>query len=680
MSANSIPVVMELILDSESVRADMATLSETVRQQMAELPPVEIPLKISDEISYRIPEILADAKRDIVPLEVPLTISMDSLKVQMDEVRSMVEANPVKIPVQYIDVDALNPPSLNDMAGLLPGTDNGNAGDGGEEGGEAAFFSTRALRKAFIWGEALRAGYDTLGGLGELGVAAYKDFEGQDPSADIKGGQNFIRKLPILGDVIESAGEGIYRGVSATKNYLGGRGFDSDEAYGERLKEDSKAMEEHTKKIHEEAEARDRLNHRIDNQADLEIQNSGTKGSFDRTINTLESKRQSILDDYSDRQLHPENFDAQGNMKASAIQTMNKQLAGVDAEENHASDDLRQRMGYQNQRLAIMQDELLGNSADVRQGKFNLEFQQARDAAYGKSHDEGVAFDKNEGPLLRSKFNQDEQRHRDTMGYENRYVLASSEARVRMEQAEMARDPMAEAQARNSAIDANVQKLKEAAAVEIDLEKQKQLEIRATGAEQEARAEKAKNIAEAQRVLRERAASAEETRDRVDGDPYGSKKLEIETEFQNGTISADQRSAKLEELKQQRERELREYAERTTEYQWEYKHRPRMAEESRIEFDIQEQMDRYKKDPRMESAIAAEGAAQLRAFANPHKDSQWFDSASSYAHALQTDILNQDHGANKKAMEVAEKFDKIADKFDDMFRDAARICIMGDMH
>jgi hypothetical protein len=135
---------------------------------------------------------------------------------------------------------------------------------------------------------ALRAGYDTAvaGGYAAtvLGRDAFNGVTGRGYSTGdlqaredlITSGQESIRKLPLLGDVISGTGSGINRFYSAQMNLGrslfssdrrgGERGFESDVGYAERMKEVIKLEDEHTDKLSQQARQHRAIGERLEHQ------------------------------------------------------------------------------------------------------------------------------------------------------------------------------------------------------------------------------------------------------------------------------------------------------------------------------------------------------------------------------------------------------------------------------
>ncbi|HEY1687177.1 MAG TPA: hypothetical protein VGG19_20625 [Tepidisphaeraceae bacterium] len=703
---SSIPIVAELVFSSDAALEQLRAFSQTVQSEVEQMRSLEvrIPLSIDNQASEQIDSLRQDITSN--PISLPIQIDTASVQSQMDELRASIASTPIQVPLQ-----------------ITPGDDAGGGGGGG-----GAMFGGGGLRRLFIQLEMIRAGVDLAEAGDEIakGWAFNRDeahneaeFEqyGHGAEAARKAALKDVDKIPIVGSVIADSADAINRFGGATKNFVEGKGFESDAGHIERMEGDTKAMEEHTKKLHEEAEARGKVVeslHKSVENSDLTATNAGTRGSFDREINSIDAARLDVMQEYrwaGQNASNAKNFDKHGNLLPEAVTARDAAMHALDAREDHARDDLNNRAGHDADETQLMRDELSGDSAAERKDKFRLLYRQEHDAAYAKSKAEGEAFDKTIGPLMQSQFPQDEKHRTIGLASEAQYTKSIGIAREHEYEAEQARDPQAEAKARNEAIDANVQKLKDAAANEIDKEKQKLLVIEASAAASDAYTEKLKNNADALREVADRTYefnhqladlkfSTQEKQLRSDDKNYDADKKEIEHGYEQRNLeykrqlddkkisqsdydraikeSYDDREADYNLLDHGRQKQFRNIQEKTYEYQWESQNRPRMAELSRIESELGEQLRDATGDPEKERYLRQEGAAQLEAFAHPRQTSQWYSSAGDYAHALQTGVLNQDGQANHLALEVVKELKDAGIAWKQALEDAHKVTIAHD--
>jgi hypothetical protein len=676
---SQIPVSLSIMIQKDEALASLMEFQQGVQNIVNEMQSnqVAIPLNIDQNaLTAQLAEVRTMVAA-IEPIAIPAMLDTSGFQAQLDFVRETMAAQPpIEIPVKMV----------NQGGDGSPGGGDGGAGGGESVAAAAGMMAGTSLRKLFIELEVIRAGFDLAEAGGEMAKGwAFnratphneQEFEqyGHGAEQSRKDTLKDVEKIPIIGSVMAEGADQLNRLGGATKNFLKGKGFESDAGYTERMEGDSKAIEEHTKKIHEEAEARAKIVEGLNKDTErysLEAKNDNTKGAFDRTINTIDSQRMDVMEEYryaGPMAANAKNFDAHGHLLPEAVRARDAVMGELDARENKARDDVNYQLGDEAARNLIAQDELSGDSAKGRKDAFNYRIGKERDAAYKRSHDEGDYFDKHTAITEQQEFAQNEQHRNRGMADESRYTVAESRARVDEIRGSMNHDPVAEAQAKNQAIDANVRKLQDAANNEIDLEKKKQLEIRATSALREADAEKAKNIADANRELYDRATSATETRDRAHGGDYDADKLEIQRRFNDHEISTDQRDAELDSIEQRRQKEFRGMRAETAEYEYRTTNRPKYAELTAIEDEIGEQRRKYAKDPEMLEYINQRGAAQLTAFAHPESRSQWYSSAADYAKSLNTGVLNQDQNASKEALKAAKilkeggtKFEQLVDK------------------
>lgn len=148
-------------------------------------------------------------------------------------------------------------------------------------------------------------------------------------------GQRFIQQIPIAGEAINGVGESIYGLASATMNFVGGKGFQSDQSYAQRELEDAQATANHTQVLKEQTDLRQRINKQLESeaqQASHSTQTAGLSGSA-REMADLDFQRQQIDQKYQQSQYHV-GFKAQGPLTAEASIAKEAELGEVAARQS----------------------------------------------------------------------------------------------------------------------------------------------------------------------------------------------------------------------------------------------------------------------------------------------------------------------------------------------------------
>lgn len=725
---SAIPVTMELIFQKDEA---LASLTEFQQQQQAIVnemcsTQIMIPVKLDEVIIKSSMDEVRSMLASQPPILLPAALDTSMLESQMAEVRALAaSAPPIQIPIEYVPVgggggvaagigselESAAPTALATAAAVVApeaapeiyemleadGTYAlaGSADAAGEMGagvageGEAAELSEADFNRAPMSraGARFAKNYRTppkwyqYSGVGRHaflgGYAAYRGIRsllGRLNESDLDAQPDLDKQLEMERKDIEDEYGGLKRWLPGGENeyqqqmrYVneGERTLDSDKRREADFKRDSAADQQ--------------MRHRL---GDMNIELGGVgQGTTTQLRVRLAKELKDTVGDANAQieKFHNDNPAAEKGrklaqaMKDTAQRIYDAQIAVLNQQEQVATNQMFSEGTSAEMRVA-------GDFAGARRNDFDRKIEQRYEELKKTNPAMAEQFKNIVAPSLQKEFDADEKMGRARYANEDRYIEAEGLFRSTEITASMNHDPMSEAQAKNAEIDNNVQKLKDAAATEIDLEKQKQLSIQATAAERAGAAEKARNLADAQRELRDREYDVMETRERAHGMSYIASQHDIQRRLLDKSITPEQASAEMDAIEQDRNKELRGFNWRASEYRWEGRNRPRMAELERDESGIDEELRAHQDDPAMRAAIMNEGAAQLRAFAHPHQDSQWFDSASSYARALQTDVLNQDHQANQKALEAATKMEEAANKFIHAIDSGPSLVVVHDLH
>jgi hypothetical protein len=109
--------------------------------------------------------------------------------------------------------------------------------------------------------------------------SAYNAKSGEEAAARVQEGQEAISSIPFVGHLISKFGSGIYRGISATKNLLMGRGFSSDQGLAEEATAAAAVQDKKTEGMAARAEiGKKRREEARQNELDQKIALAGSPG------------------------------------------------------------------------------------------------------------------------------------------------------------------------------------------------------------------------------------------------------------------------------------------------------------------------------------------------------------------------------------------------------------------
>ncbi len=125
----------------------------------------------------------------------------------------------------------------------IPGGGGGAAaGATGGAGRTSGGGIPRGFGRILSYYAATRAGLDTAEAAGDA-FAAAGSYDPAEQAQDVAAGQSAIRRIPLVGGLVEGAGSLLYRAGSAGVNFITGRGAESDAAYGERVQREVATVE-----------------------------------------------------------------------------------------------------------------------------------------------------------------------------------------------------------------------------------------------------------------------------------------------------------------------------------------------------------------------------------------------------------------------------------------------------
>lgn len=349
-----VELTSELSLDldawRESLREAMADATE-FSDRLSQLR-VEVTAVLDDQVTPEVTRIAEDLSSREIPIEVTAD---DELTPAIEAIRDEESQRPLVIPVTY---EATNSP--DDGAAGAP-----TAGSSAAGGGFGMF------RKLFLW----RLAAEGMVRSAESGADVVGEATTSDPAKAEqyrKSGESALRKIPWVGSLLADVGEGAQRGVSATKNWLEGRGFQSDLAYGEQMGDQQKGTDKQTRDMQEQVKLREENAKQIDKQIESEnraAQIAGTQTEYGRELVKIAQERAELADRIAnDPKLH----DAHGHLTPQGVALQSATTGAIDAEQKEADRQEKERQAKENNaqladaaRVREQIDETMGRGQDA---------------------------------------------------------------------------------------------------------------------------------------------------------------------------------------------------------------------------------------------------------------------------------------------------------------------------
>lgn len=707
MSAAPVPVTAEFILRRDAFLADLRATSAEFQTEVRRMTstPIEVAVRMDDQLTSQIEELIADFRKQAIRL--PL-VGTDTITPILEEIRKTEAAKPIVIPVEYEPVNGpggipggggtplpgtgpvnalnlLNGPSAPNTPGEAGAAEEAVTG-GGRLAGIRSSINSFPLRRIFLAAAVARAGYDTLSAGGDA-ISAIQDsiqFNGKDDpmrdinkvTADIKAGQDAIKRLPFLGSVIEGTGSALNRAGSASLNYLRGVGrgeilttknIESDVGYGERLGEEQKKIDETLKQRDKEIAVRTRLFESMDAETksnERAIALIGKSG-VERERADSEYERGLIEKKYIDAKYK----DRLGQLTETAKAAKDSELKLIDARDAEAQRLRNQRGAVEGYEYQAGQARLSGNFGAAEQLGFSARLASARGEAANRG--ELAGFDILIGPQMRAQFAQDQAREyitrsRGLFNFQQDATEAGREADLRGAN----RNNEAGLSARNYRAGTQLRDLQQQFDLEPDARKRADLQNKIDAESKTVQKEQAANFAEFVRRNADETFSYEDRARRTNleltKNDYQAQRSEVAKRWDYEISKIEDAGAKnaarlakdadLQRMATEQAKRSADLRESTREINLRTAGLGGVADVDRIRYDLQQSLREAGNDPTARKDAIANTLAQTRSLIRGQMgQSQTFGSSADFARGLQSSILNFDQAGFSAANDFAKQ-------------------------
>jgi hypothetical protein len=230
--------------------------------------------------------------------------------------------------------------------------------------------------------------------------------ESTEAMSTARSGQQFIQQIPIAGQTISDIGGSIYGFASATKNFVGGKGFESDQSYAQRELEEAQATENHTEILKEQTNLRQRINRQLESEAQEALHGAQTAGLLGpaRDIADLDFRRQQIEQKYLQAQYHV-GFKAEAPLTDEAIIAKRADIAEAAAKKTQAMNASNVEYSDLQNDIRIAQARSVGKTDDAQLEQFEhsvnherkeLRSRELKGSGVVEAFDEKAAVEKQE--------------------------------------------------------------------------------------------------------------------------------------------------------------------------------------------------------------------------------------------------------------------------------------------